>query len=319
MVSGDSSKGLPSQRQRLVFGSRKSKLALWQTHHVAQRLVAIQPNLEIEIKEFSTAGDRQADVPLPSIGGKGLFTTELDDAINRREIDVAIHSLKDLPTQPNRHLQVMPVLAREDPRDVLVSSNGRTLAELPPGSVIGTSSYRRQSQLLALRPDLKIRSIRGNVPTRIAKVSTNDYDAVILAAAGVIRIGMRDAISQWFPLADMLPAPGQAAIAATFHDDDLELLRLLRLLADPATTRFVTLEREFLTAMGGGCSAPIAAHACFRDSDSEEIVMTGRVGSMDGTQVVTRQRSGENDDSLALQLAKTILDAGGREILQSLE
>lgn len=305
------------RNRHIVFGSRKSKLALWQTNHVAQQLVAAHPGVEFSIKEITTIGDRQIDQPLPEIGGKGLFTAELDRSLEMGQIDIAIHSLKDLPTQATPGVAVIPVLPREDPRDVLVSISGCSLRQLPSGSVVGTSSYRRQSQLLAIRPDLEVRPIRGNVPTRISKAVSGEYSAVVLAAAGVIRVGQRDAISEWLSVDEILPAPGQAAIAANCRSDDLETIRLIRTLSDQVTVNSVTAEREFLAAMGGGCSAPIAAYARITDAGSGQMTLTGRVGAIDGSRMVTRDAVGTIHSQLATRLATTILNEGGKEILKS--
>ena len=209
----------------LVIGTRKSKLALWQTNRVIDALTKAWTGLQVETREFTTVGDKTLDSPLPKIGQKGVFTAELDAATRESEIDLAIHSLKDLPTQPTAGLQIVPVLAREDARDVLVSKNGVALADLKPNAVVGTSSYRRQSQLLAIRPDLQVQSVRGNVPTRVAKAHSleSPYDAVILASAGIVRLELNDVIADWLPLEQMLPAPGQAAMAATFRSGHAEL------------------------------------------------------------------------------------------------
>lgn len=317
MAAGEKSTG-QSTKRKLIFGSRKSKLAMWQTHRVVDQLRAVHSELEVEIQEFSTVGDQQTEQPLPKIGGKGLFTAELDAALQAGEIDIAVHSLKDLPTQPTDRIAILPLLEREDPRDVLISKDKQKLSELKPGSTVGTSSYRRQSQLLALRPDLKVKSIRGNVPTRIAKVDTPEYDAVILAAAGVLRLEMNDMIADWFPLPDMLPAPGQGAVAATFREDNSEAIRLLDPLVDENTNQFVAAERMFLAAMGGGCSSPIAAHACHFETESNQITLTGRLSSVDGKSVITQSRSGIDIQEMANELANSILENGGNEILASL-
>ena len=304
--------------QSLIFGTRKSKLALWQTRHVVEKLRAAHPHVQVEIQEFSTVGDRQTQQPLPKIGGKGLFTAELDEAIQNGKIDIAIHSLKDLPTEPTNQLIVLPLLTREDPRDVLVSKSQHSLMDLPSGATVGTSSYRRQSQLLAKRPDLNIRSIRGNVPTRIAKVDTPEYDAVVLAAAGVIRLGRVDQVADWLSLTDILPAPGQAAVAATFRADNHKLNELLQPLIDSPTHRAVVAERNFLAAMGGGCSSPIAAYARLCEHDDSAIILTGRLASVDGKNVATKELTGTDINNVANELAESILEDGGQEILDSL-
>jgi hydroxymethylbilane synthase len=306
-------------RRNIVFGSRKSKLAPWQTNQVARQIAAAFPHVETSVQELSTKGDENIDQPLPEIGGKGLFTAELDLALARGEIDVAVHSLKDLPTQQSSSITVLPVLAREDPRDVLISTSGQTLGQLPAGAIVGTSSYRRQSQLLAIRRDLEIRSIRGNVPTRISKVWAGEYDAVVLAAAGVIRVGHHEAVHMWFSLKEILPAPGQGIIAATCRSSDTQMISVLKSLQDRATTVMATAERAFLTALGGGCSAPIAAHCRALDPNGNELELTGRVGTIDGSRIVTEQLTGSNAEDLAAQLGAAILKKCPRQILQEIK
>lgn len=303
--------------RKIIFGTRNSKLALWQTNHVAKELVAAHPGIVFSIKQISTLGDQLIDRPLPEIGGKGLFTAELDRALQQGEIDIAVHSLKDLPTQESNGIQVLPVLLRADPRDVIISKRGHSLNQLPVGSVVGTSSYRRQSQVKAIRPDLNIRSIRGNVPTRISKVLDEDFDAVILAAAGVIRVGQRANITAWLSLEDMLPAPGQGMIAATCRSSDTQLITLIHCLQDQASTAHVQSERTFLAAMGGGCLAPIAAYCRALETDPSQFLLTGRVATLDGTKLLTEQLSGPDPQVLGRRLADVILNQGGKEILES--
>lgn len=310
----------------LTLGTRGSKLAMWQTQTVAEKIKAKFPETQIAIQEFSTRGDRQTEQPLPQIGGKGLFTAELDEAIQQKTIDVAIHSLKDLPVQPTENTAIVPILCREDPRDVLIARDGATLENLPAGAVVGTSSYRRQAQILALRPDLNVRSIRGNVPTRIAKVlspaaDADHYDAVVLAAAGVVRLGLADQISEWISLDVMLPAPGQAMIAATLKSDNQPASRVVDSLVDNAASRCVNAERLFLKGLGGGCSSPIAAHAVVsycEDSQTEQVTIRGRLGRIDGSHAVTHELTGNDEVAVAAELANTILESGGQEILDSL-
>ncbi len=302
--------------RKLVFGSRRSKLALWQTRHVVENLVRAFPGLTCEIVEINTAGDRNIDQPLPEIGGKGLFTAELDQAIRRRQINIAIHSLKDLPTESEPGISIAPVLRREDPRDVLISRSGHSFDELAPGSVVGTSSPRRSSQLLALRGDLEVRSIRGNVPTRIAKVEKGDYDAVVLAAAGVIRVGLENQIVQWFASDIVMPAPGQGCIAATFRSDDETIKSMLESITDHETSWCVAAERYLLSFLGGGCSAPIAAFA--NVTDSKQISLSGRISMLDGSKSVTKSKTGGDPESAARELAAAMLADGGAQILESI-
>lgn len=310
----------------LTLGTRGSKLAMWQTQTVAEKIKAQFPDLQIVIQKFSTRGDRQTQQPLPQIGGKGLFTAELDEAIQQQKIDVAIHSLKDLPVQAADDTVIVPILCREDPRDVLIARDGATLETLPADAVVGTSSYRRQAQILAQRPDLTVRLIRGNVPTRIAKVlspapDADHYDAVVLAAAGVVRLGLNEQISQWIPLDTMLPAPGQAMIAATLQTGNELAASVMDSLVEVTDNRCVHAERMFLKGLGGGCSSPIAAHASIglcKETQKELVTIHGRLGQIDGTHSVTREATGSDELVLAAELSAEILKSGGQEILDSL-
>ena len=298
----------------IVFGSRKSQLALWQTNAVAQAIVAKNPHLSCRIVQMDTAGDRNIDQPLPEIGGKGLFTAELDAAIKKGDIDIAVHSLKDLPTESSEVVDVIPVLTREDPSDILVSRSSQTLKELPPGSVVGTSSPRRCSQLLAIRSDLIVQSIRGNVPTRVRKVMEQNYDAAVLAFAGVKRVELEEHISEKFVAKEMLPAPGQGSVAATIASNRTDLHSIIQSIVDPESAKCVECERMLLTNLGGGCSAPISALATIQENG--QIHLMARVGNVDGTQQITRTASGHDSEQVAQQVAAEILSAGGEEILK---
>jgi hydroxymethylbilane synthase len=243
------------------IGTRASKLALWQANHVAAALRAVWPQLECELVTFVTQGDKVLDQPLPLIGGKGLFTTELEDALRVGAIDLAVHSLKDLPVEPVDGLVIGAILPREDARDVLVSREGLSLDTLPPQAVVGTSSRRREVQLLARRSDLVIHSIRGNVETRMRKVFEGEYDATVLALAGIKRLDLEGAVTQILEYEMMLPAPGQGALAVQCRSADAAIAELIGRVHDPITHLAVTAERLFLRHLGGGCSAPVAAHA----------------------------------------------------------
>jgi hydroxymethylbilane synthase len=216
-----------STTRTVIIGTRTSKLARWQAEHVSQGLKRAWSGLTCQIQPFVTKGDKTLDEPLPEIGGKGLFTAELEQALREGTIDVAVHSLKDRPVENAPGLTIGAILAREDVADGLVTGSGCLLAELPPGAVVGTSSLRRQAQLLAVRPDLEVKSIRGNVDTRIRKVRDGEYDAVVLAAAGLRRIGLEGAVAEWLSLSMMLPAPGQGALAVQCRNDDQITLELL--------------------------------------------------------------------------------------------
>jgi hydroxymethylbilane synthase len=268
----------------VVIGSRGSALARWQADHVAALLGAAYPNLQIEIAIISTRGDRVLDTPLPLIGGKGLFTAELEHALRGGEIDLAVHSLKDLPTDDPPGLTVGAIPERASVHDALVSRGGHTLDSLPPGATIGTSSRRRAAQALHARPDLQIADIRGNVPTRIRKVEDADgpYDATLLAQAGLERLGQVDRISEVLPLDRMLPAPGQGALGVQCRDE-ADWLALLSAINHPPTRRAVAAERAFLAGLGGGCAVPIAAYGVVEDG---ELRLRGRVSALDGSRQV---------------------------------
>lgn len=245
----------------LRLGTRGSQLALAQAHLVAARLRAVAPDLAIEIVTITTAGDTDQATPLAESERPGWFTSAIQEALQRGEIDIAVHSLKDLPTQRPEGLVIAAIPFRHDPRDALVSRTGVPLTALPPGAIVGTSSPRRQAQLRALRPDLEVRPIRGNIETRIRKVQEAEYDAAVLALAGLQRLGRQAEAAQIFGFEEMLPAPGQGALAVECRADDHQARQLLRTIDDPTHRLAVTAERSFLAAIEGGCSYPAAAYA----------------------------------------------------------
>jgi hydroxymethylbilane synthase len=296
----------------LTLGTRPSALARWQTEHVVRLLQARWPDLRCQILTIETGGDRMIDRPLPEIGGKGLFTQELEGALLSGRIDLAVHSLKDLPIEPTPALTVGAICAREDARDVLISRNQVTFAGLPYGARVGTSSLRRSAQILSVRPDLSLLPLRGNVDTRVRKALAGDYDAIVLAAAGVIRLGLEDRIGQYLPFEWMLPAPGQGALAVQCRANDLAVLRLLEAIDDSPTRTAVTAERAFLAALGGGCSAPVAAYA---EIIGDEIALRGLIASMDGRRVIRVSGSGADPTILGSDLAHQAIDQGGADLL----
>ncbi len=301
----------------LTFGTRSSQLARRQTEHVIHRLRAAWPSLVCRTKFFTTSGDRILDKPLPEIGGKGLFTEELENALRSGEIDLAVHSLKDLPIDDSPGLTIGGICVREDARDVLISPAGWTLAALPAAARVGTSSLRRASQLLAARPDLTLLPLRGNVDTRIRKAMNGDYDAIVLAAAGVLRLGLSQHISEYLSYDVMLPAPGQGALAVQCRADDAVSRELLQLIDDLPTRAAVSAERAFLSGLGGGCSAPIAAFAQSAIHNPQSaITMTGLVASRDGRRVIRVTGEGVDPKTLGAELAKQALGQGAGEILQ---
>ena len=297
----------------LTFATRPSALARWQTNHIIEQLQSKWPDLRCEVEVITTKGDHILDNPLPEIGGKGLFTYELEQVLLAGEVDAAVHSLKDLPTDNTPGLVVSVIPQRADARDVLICPNGYSLEELPPGAVFGTSSIRRQAQLLAQRPDLQPKSIRGNVDTRLRKAIEGQYDAIILAAAGVTRLGMQGHITQVLPLEMMLPAPGQAALAIQFRADDPTSRTLLEVINHRPTQLAVAAERAFLAALGGGCSLPVGALALV---EGERIHLQGVVAAPDGSRLLKVDDSGDDALTLGKGLAQQALDRGADALLQ---
>ncbi|MDK1045027.1 MAG: hydroxymethylbilane synthase [Anaerolineales bacterium] len=294
------------------MATRPSRLARWQAQAVKDALARRWPGLSFKTVVIKTSGDRTLDQPLPAIGGKGAFTSELEQSLRNRKVDLAVHSLKDLPIENSPDLVLGAVLMREDARDVLISSRGAVLADLPAGASVGTSSPRRQAQILALRPDLLVRSIRGNVETRIRKVREGQYEAAVLAAAGVLRLGLTEHVAEWFSLDQMLPAPGQGALAVQCRAGDEQVLDLLRPLMSKPVQAAVTAERTFLSQLGGGCLLPVGAYADIQEGD---IKLIGMVASLDGSEVVRVSGRGLEPRDLGEKLGAEALARGAREIL----
>ena len=302
-------------RPALRLGTRGSTLARWQTEYVAARLRAARPDLEISVRVVKTQGDQVLDTPLPLIGGKGIFTAELEEALKNGTIDLAVHSLKDLPTEQDDGLVLGAVPSRAEAGDVLVSRAGHTLESLPHGAAVGTSSLRRAAQLLHHRPDLRILDVRGNVDTRIRLALSEDgpYDALLFAHAGLERLGRTEVISQILPLDIMLPAPAQGALGVQCRDEP-GTLALLATLEDPATRQAVDAERAFLAGLGGGCSVPIAAYAVVA---AGRLHIRGRVTSSDGSTQLDVMNHGPALDAGAIGnlLAETALSQGAAGLL----
>ncbi|HWH02594.1 MAG TPA: hydroxymethylbilane synthase [Gemmatimonadales bacterium] len=301
----------------LRAGTRASALARWQTTRVSEALERLTgvPSHPIVI---STTGDRALDIPLPALGGKGAFTEELEQALREGRIDFAVHSLKDLPVDDPEGITVAAILSRDDPRDVVIARNARSLAELPSGAVVGTSSNRRMAQIAALRPDVVIRPLRGNVDTRVRKALEGEYDAIVIAAAGVHRLGLTARITEYLPFHQMLPAPGQGALAVQCRADDDAVRTLLMVLDDPAVRVPTTAERAFLSGLGGGCAAPIAALGeSFEGEGRRQLRLTGLVASLDGRRVVRATLEGEwnGGEALAQALADRVTASGARALL----
>jgi hydroxymethylbilane synthase len=305
----------------LLIGSRRSLLAQTQSNMVRQMLLAAWDDLNVEIVLMDTQGDLNRHDPLPAIGGKGLFTAELEAALRERRIDLAVHSLKDLPVEDSPGLTVAAVPERADTHDLLISHRATRLEELPEGAVVGTSSLRRAAQILALRPDLRIKDIRGNVDTRLRKLNdpAYGYDAILLARAGLARLGHAN-LEYAYPLppAIMLPAPGQGALAVQARADDLEIKAYLQPLEHPPTRAAVLAERTFLAGLGGGCALPVGALGTV---SGQELVLQGLVASPDGRRVIRLSRSGplEAVQMLGKQLAAEALAQGAKELLLNFE
>lgn len=296
------------------FATRVSALALWQTRHVISELSKKFPLSTFEEYPIVTRGDKVLDKPLPEIGGKGLFTEELESALLSGVADCATHSLKDLPVDNPPGLVVGCVPARAETRDVMISPKFLTLDKLPYGAVVGTSSLRRSAQILAIRPDLKTRSIRGNVETRIRKVVEGEYDAVILAGAGITRLGLAEKVTQWFEFDQMLPAPGQGALAVQCRAADVDTLSMLATLEDHDVRAQVTAERAFLQGLGGGCSVPVAASATVVGG---RLNLTGLVISPDGKERVQVTAIGDNAEQLGKQLSELAISRGALALLSN--
>ncbi len=299
---------------KLIFATRPSALARWQTQWVISELQKNHSSLVCEEKVITTQGDKILDKPLPEIGGKGLFTQELESELLNGEVHCAVHSLKDLPVENPAGLTIGCIPARAEVRDALISKNGHTIATLSKGASVGTSSLRRAAQILSLRPDVKTESLRGNVDTRLRKALDGQYDAIILAGAGLTRLSLDQHVTEWLSLDVMLPAPGQGALAIQCRADDQSTLNLLAKLEDDSTCKCVTAERAFLSGLGGGCAVPVAAYAATSDQSSV-ISLTGLVISLDGKRTV--KVSGEGSDVLELgkHLANEAIARGANEIL----
>jgi hydroxymethylbilane synthase len=299
----------------LTVGTRGSALALAQTELVLDALHQRWPDLEVRVERITTTGDARRDVPLATLG-RGAFVSEIEAALRERRIDVAIHSAKDLPSRLAQELRIAAVLERADARDVLVSRGGLPLHDLPARARIGTGSPRRVCQLRAARPDLQVLDVRGNVDTRLRKLAAGDFDALVLAAAGMIRLGRADEATEWLDPFVMVPAVGQGAIAVEVRANDREILDLVASLDHAPTTAAITAERGFLARLGAGCTAAVAAYAT--QSGDDEISLTGLIGAPDGRHVRGTRSGGVADaEQLGDALASELLETGGSAFLDS--
>ncbi|MBI2485734.1 MAG: hydroxymethylbilane synthase [Deltaproteobacteria bacterium] len=304
-------------RQVLRIGSRASRLALWQAEFIKGLITRSFPGLKIGISVIRTTGDRIADLPISEIGGKELFVKEIEEALLRNEIDVAVHSLKDLPTVLPDGLRIGAVGKRHDPRDALVSKEGIRFYEFPKGARIGTGSVRRQAQLLYLRPDLQIIPIRGNVDTRLRKLRNEGFDGVVLALAGLERMGFHNEVTEVFSFDILVPAPGQGVIAVECREYDDEISRMLVQINHEETQIAASAERAFLERLGGSCHVPVG---CFAEIKEDSVKILGLIASPDGKQLIREDIEGsvQSHKSLGKELAERILKKGGEEILSRL-
>lgn len=303
--------------RKIIVGSRQSKLALTQTNWVIEQLKSFGLPYEFEIKKIVTKGDRILDVTLSKVGGKGLFVKEIEQALMDKEIDIAVHSMKDMPALLQEGLMIGAIPKRVDARDVLISCNGLTLEKLPEGAVVGTSSLRRESQIRAFRKDLKIEALRGNIDTRLRRAQEGEFDAIILAAAGLVRMGWKGEITQYLPVELSLPAVGQGALGIECRADDEDVRALLAKIHDQDTELAVTAERAFLRTLEGGCQVPIGAHGVV--SEDKQVKLIGLVADPDGTTILKNQLTGSNPEEVGKALAEDLKQKGAAEILKKVQ
>ena len=301
----------------LRIGTRGSQLALFQANWVKGKLIEAHPDLQVTLIKIKTTGDKIQDAPLAKIGGEGLFVKEIEEALIQKRIDLAVHSIKDVPTEFPKGLHLPVITKREDPRDVLISKDGKTLKDLPGGAKIGTSSLRRQAQLLHFRNDLELIPLRGNLDTRLKKLKTMNLDGIVLALAGVRRLGLESRITEIIPTEISLPAIGQGALGIETRMDDNEVQEKVHFLNDEDSWIAVSAERVFLKKLGGGCQVPIAAFACIFSS---LLRIDGLVGTIDGKRLIRHHVKGpiEKAESLGIELAEILLAKGAKEILDEI-
>ena len=304
-------------RATLVLGTRASKLALQQSQWFQTRLHEVAPDVQVTLRKIQTSGDKIVDVPLAKIGGKGLFVKEIEEALLAGDIDLAVHSMKDVPAQLPEGLEILCVPPREDARDALISRDGRRFKDLPQGARIGTASLRRQAQLLNARPDLRIEMLRGNLDTRLRKLKEGQFDAIVLAAAGLHRLAWAQEITEYLDPVVSLPAIGQGALGIEGRGQDHFVRSILDQLNDHPTGTTVAAERAFLYRLEGGCQVPIAAYATLSDG---QLTLDGLVASVDGKTIIRDEIRGKSGEAHALgvQLAERLLARGGDKILREI-
>jgi len=302
-------------KEIIRIATRKSPLALWQAYYVRDRLLEIHQDLEVELLTMTTQGDKILDTPLAKVGGKGLFVKELEVGMLNGNADIAVHSMKDVPVDFPDGLELAIVCPREDPRDAFVSNNYNSLRELPEGAVVGTSSLRRQTQLKVNRPDLQIKDLRGNVNTRLRKLDEGEYDAIILAAAGLIRLEMKDRIQDYISPEESLPAIGQGAVGIECRVGDERVHQLIAPLGDPDTTLRIKAERALNKRLEGGCQVPIGG---FAELQQDKIYLRALVASLDGKRIIRAEKTGDvsQAEQLGIDVADELLANGAREILK---
>ena len=305
---------------KLVIATRKSQLALWQSEYIKAQLKEHYPNMEVELKTFSTKADKILDVPLAKIGGKGLFTKELEVALLSKEADIAVHSLKDVPVEFEEGFKLAALSQRFDPRDALLSEHYSTIEELPQGAVVGTTSLRRRLEIKLLRPDLELKDLRGNINTRIAKLKAGEYDAIILAATGVQKLQIENEVKHFTPIStyDMIPSMGQATLGIETLDNP-ELIELLSVLHDKNAQIESTIERDFVRTLQGGCQVPIGIKATILDENSIDV--RAIVGMPDGSEYIQEDIVAdiEEYETIGQSLAQTFIDQGAKELLARAE
>ena len=301
--------------KRLVIATRASRLALWQAEHVKARLEALHSGLAVELLPMSTRGDELVDRRLDQVGGKGLFIKELESAMMEGRADLAVHSMKDVPAELPAGFMLAAISAREDPRDAFVSRRFATLADMPGGAAVGTSSLRRAAQVRSRYPALELRLLRGNVETRVAKLDRGEYDAIVLAVAGLVRLGLAERIRSRLSLEDSLPAPGQGALGIECLASRSDLLQMLAPLGDAATALCVRAERAVSRALGGSCTLPLGAHAVINNG---RLSLSALVATEDGRRVLRAQTEGADPEDVGAAAARALRDQGADAILQSL-
>ena len=303
--------------RKIIVGSRKSNLALTQTNWVIEQLKKAGVKNDFEVKKIVTKGDKILDVTLSKVGGKGLFVKEIEQAMYDKEIDLALHSMKDTPSDMPRGLQITSIPVREDHRDAFISKNNTALQDLPEGAIIGTSSLRRAAQMLAERPDVNIKWIRGNIETRLRKLNEEDYDAIILAVSGLKRVGLsEDLITEYLEPEICVPAVGQGALAIESREDDHELREILSAIHDDYTAKTISAERTFLHLLEGGCQVPIGGYAYLENDD---IVLTALVGTPDGKTILKEEVRGQDPETVGKEAADLLIKQGAKEIVESVK